>query len=267
MTSLDEYVATWRSTVADFLALGDEVPGEAWSAPTALPGWDAFACLAHTAHLEGLLAGQEHRAVEIGEAAHAVGMMGKFTEEGVVARRGQSPAEALADLRHSTELRDKELTAHPPNDPEAPAPGLFGLIGWTTERLLKNRPLDIWMHEQDIREAVGLPGNLHGPGAAHTVEYLLDSMVVVFGKRARPAPGSSLLIAVDGHDPRAWVMGDDGRAVPADPSIDPTATLAMDGENFTRLAGGRRTPQAATVTIAGDRALAARILDAMAVTP
>ena len=44
-------------------------------------------------------------------------------------------------------------------------------------------------------------------------------------------------------------------------------TLAMDRESFIVQAGGRRPAEPGAVTIAGDSALAEKILDALATTP
>lgn len=155
---LTTYVDLWWQAVDDFTRLLDTVTGEEWSTATDLPGWDVQALLAHTAHLESLLAGGQHVEADIGDAPHARGMVGQFTEQGVVHRRARTPDELLQELRSAATARHTALLADPPTDPAAPAPGLFGAIGWSTLTLLKNRPLDIWMHEQDARRALGRPG-------------------------------------------------------------------------------------------------------------
>jgi uncharacterized protein (TIGR03083 family) len=227
-----------------------------------------FALAAHTAHLEHLLAGGEHDEVDIGEVEHARGMMGQFTEQGVVARRARTPDEVINQLRESATARHTSLLVDPPSDPDAPAPGLFGAIGWSTRTLLRNRPLDVWMHEQDARRALGRPGNLDTPPALHATDYLSESFGLVLAKRASAPAGTTAVLRVLGHPARAFEVGDDGRgrpmpAVPDQPSV----MVEMDRESFICLAGGRRTPPPGAVRLEGDQELGTRLLEQMAVTP
>ncbi len=265
---LSGLVEVWWRAVDDFSTLLEEVPPDQWGTPTDLPGWDVFALAAHTAHLEHLLAGGEHEEVDIGEVEHARGMMGRFTEQGVAARRGRTPDEVINQLRESATARHTALLADPPTDPDAPAPGLFGALGWSTRTLLRNRPLDIWMHEQDARRAVGRPGNLDSPPAVHAVDYLSESFGLVLAKRAGAPAGTTAVLSVSGHRDRAFEVGDDGRGRPlTSPPESPTLSLATDRESFVCLAGGRRTPPPGAVVVEGDQELGARVLASMAVTP
>ena len=261
------YVAVWWEAVDSFTHLLEKVPPEEWSTPTDLPGWDVHAVAAHTAHLEALLGGRPHEDVEIGDVPHAHGTMGTFTEQGVVARRDDSPDDLITEIREATTTRHTALLSDPPTDPDAPAPGLFGAIGWTTGLLLRNRPLDVWMHEQDVRRAVGLPGGLDSAPAVHSAAYLLESFPYVVGKRAQAPVGTTARISVGGHEPVTVTVGDDGRARVAEVEGEPTVGLAMDRETFLVRSGGRRAAEAGTIGTTGDAALAARIIDSMGVTP
>ena len=51
------YVAVWWQAVADQLALLDDLGPDDWATPTDLPGWTVHDVVAHTAHLEAVLAG------------------------------------------------------------------------------------------------------------------------------------------------------------------------------------------------------------------
>lgn len=261
-------VAVWWEAVDSFTHLLERVGEDQWSTPTDLPGWDVRAVAAHTAHLEALLAGRPHDDVEIGEAPHARGTMGQFTEQGVVARRPESPDALINEIRESTTARHTELLADPPTDPSAPAPGLFGAIGWTTGLLLRNRPLDVWMHEQDIRRAIELPGNLDSAPAIHAADYLMESLPYVVGKRAQAPVGSVVRLEVAAHAPVTVAVGEDGRGRLATPEDgEPTVTLSMDRQTFVVLAGGRRPAEPDGVRLSGDVALGERVVSALAVTP
>ncbi|HYH34977.1 MAG TPA: maleylpyruvate isomerase family mycothiol-dependent enzyme [Nocardioides sp.] len=266
--SLVRYVEVWWQAVHDFTAVLEDVPPEDWSTPTDLPGWDVFAVAAHVAHLEALQAGQPHQEVEIGDPPHVRGVMGTFTEQGVVARRDRTPDQLIQETRACATARHTQLLAEPPVDGSVPAPGVFGAIGWTTEQLLRNRPLDVWLHEQDVRRAVGRPGNTDGPAAAHAADYLAESMGYVLGKRVGAPAGTTLVLEVADHPASAFAVGADGRGRPlADVPADPTVRLTTDRESFLLLAAGRREPQPGAVRVEGDAGLAEQVLATMAVTP
>ncbi|WP_235737036.1 maleylpyruvate isomerase family mycothiol-dependent enzyme [Nocardioides alcanivorans] len=268
MTDAEElagYIAVWKRSVDDFIALMEEVPAAEWSRTTDLEGWDVHAVVAHIAHLEALLAGARHDELEIGEPPHVKSPMGIFTEQGVVARRDRTPDELLDEIRAAVRSRAAALDAAPPTDGSVPAPGLFGAIGWNQRTLLRNRPLDVWMHEQDVRRAIGRPGNLDGPAAHHVSSYLMESLGFAVAKRAGAPAGTTVVLEVDGVGTTAVRVNDSGRAEQVEPPADPTVRLAMPVADHVVLAGGRSAP--ADVRIGGDRDLADRILAVMGVTP
>jgi uncharacterized protein (TIGR03083 family) len=265
---LARLVAVWWEAVDSFTRVLEHVAEDQWRAPTDLPGWDVHAIAAHTAHLEALLAGRPHVEVEVVGAPHARGVMGLFTEQGVLVRRDETPDALITEIRESTTARHTQLLADPPTDPSAPAPGPFGAIGWTTGLLLRNRPLDVWMHEQDVRRAIGRPGNLDSAAAVHAADYLMESLPYVVAKRAQAPAGSVVRVDVAGHAPVTVVVGEDGRGRAATPDEgEPVATVAMDREAFVLLAGGRRDADRVDVRLDGDTELAGRVVASLAVTP
>ncbi|GAB2866076.1 maleylpyruvate isomerase family mycothiol-dependent enzyme [Nocardioides pacificus] len=265
-------VDVWWDAVDDFTDLLEALSPEQWRAPTDLAGWDVHAVAAHIAHLEALLNGVVDEPVDIGQPAHVTSMMATFTEQGVVARRDRSPDELINEIREMATRRRTLLLADPPTDGSVPAQSPFGDLGWSVDTLLRNRPLDIWMHEQDIRRAVGIPGNLDTVAAKHTADYLAESIGYVLAKKVEAPAGTTIVLAVAGSDPVAATVNEHGRGerLPAAPA-EPTVRLAMDRETFIVLAGGRRTPEQAHadehVTVDGDQELGRRILAALTVTP
>ena len=262
------YVDIWWQAIDDLTSLLERIPAEQWSTPTDLEGWDVHAVAAHTAHLESVLAGAPEETVDVGEPDHVTGLMGLYTEQGVVARRDRTPDELINEIREAATRRHTALVADPPTDGRAKPDRIFGGLGWDWDTLLRNRPLDVWMHEQDVRRAVDRPGNLDSPAAIHTVDYLAESLGYVLAKRVGAAPGTSVLLDVTGHDPVAFGVGDDGRGrrLTEQPS-QPTVSIGTDRESFAVLAGGRRTPPADAVRLEGDTDLGRRLLDLLAVTP
>ena len=51
------YVEVWWQACDGLTTLLETIPADRWSTPTDLPGWDVHAVVAHTAHLEAVLAG------------------------------------------------------------------------------------------------------------------------------------------------------------------------------------------------------------------
>lgn len=262
------YVEVWWQAIEDFTRLMEGLAPEQWSAPTDLAGWDVRACVAHTAHLEAVLSGAPEETVQFDAGPHVVSLSQAYTEQGIVARASASTDELLHELRESAATRRTFLLTDPPDDGTERPQRTPGDIRWNWQTLLRNRPLDIWMHEQDVRRAVGQPGGLDTAPAQHSADYLLEGMGLVLAKRAGAAPGATVVVEVAGSAPIAFGVSDTGRGSPLpDPPADPTVRLTMDRETFVVLAGGRRTPADVSVHVDGDRELADRFLASMAITP
>ena len=265
---LASYVEVWWRAVTDFVTLLQQVPEADWSTPTDLAGWDVRAVAAHVAHLESVLATGVEWQAEVGEAPHIVSPMGFYTEIGPAARRAASAATIIEEIRAATTDRHEQLLADPPTDPEARPDRIFGGVPWPWRQLLRNRPLDVWMHEQDVRRAVGRPGGLDTPPAQHTADYLVESFGFVLAKKAGADAGTVAVLEVAGSAPYAATVTDVGRGQRLDPvPAEPDVRLAMDRESFVVLAGGRRTAASGAVTMTGDEELGARIVAAMGTTP
>ena len=267
---LHHLVEVWHGAATDAVALLRELHQDDWSRPTDLPAWDVRSVAAHLAHLESELAGNPQPQVEVPDAPHIKGLMGQFTEAGPLARAGWTTDEIIEELETSAAARYAALQADPPTDPKGTPPGFPGLLGWSWETLLSNRPLDLWMHEQDIRRATGRPGNLGSPAAAHVGSVFATSLPFVLGKKVGAAPGTTVVLDVTGAQPRvlAATVGDDGRGAPLAEAPDrPTATVSLDFEAWVVLAGGRRTAADVEVAVTGDTGLARRVVESLAVTP
>src|SRR5690348_7833276 len=163
------YVETWRHACDDFVALTRSLSEDDAELPTDLAGWSVRDNVAHTAHLEAVLAGAPEDRVEVADAPHLTAVTARYTEQGVLARRGRSLAELAEEIEQAVATRYAALQADPPTDGDAAPERTPGSVPWSTEVLLRNRPLDVWMHEQDIRRAVGRPGGWDSPAAAHTL--------------------------------------------------------------------------------------------------
>jgi len=265
---LARFVDIWRRACDDLVALARDLPREQWDLPTDLAGWTVKDNVAHTAHLEAVLAGAPEETIEVAEAPHVRGMMGYYTEQGVLARRDRDMADLLAELESAVATRHAALQAEPPTDGSSPPPKTPGDVPWDTWTLLSNRPVDVWMHEQDIRRAVNRPGGYDSPAAEHVLRTFGRALPMIVGKRVAPPPGTTVRVVV-AEAGLAWAarVGEDGRAALADDAAPADTTVTLGAEDFVVLSGGRRTPDATSPTINGDNDLGQRLLAAMAVTP
>ena len=275
---LTALVSAWRESVDRVLELAGDLRDEEFGRPTDLPGWSVQDVLAHLAAIECDLAGLPGASSgptsppRVEGPARATDPFTAYTEAGVQARRGRPVGELLEELRTAVEVRTAQLRQAPPTDPTGAPPRTPGGIGWDWRTLLRNRAVDVWMHEQDVRRAVGRPGGLDSAGAAVTLGSFAAAIPYVVGKRVAPPPGTTVGLEVDGPVPISGAVrvGADGRAallpgstVPADAD----AVLRMSGETFAVLCGGRRPPEDVDVEVSGDAELARRVAGAMAVTP
>lgn len=262
-----ELVEMWKGGCADFVALARSIPDDQAHLPTDLAGWTVADNVAHTAHLEAVLAGAPEESIAVESGAHVKNLTGQYTEQGVQARRRRSIAVLCDEIESAVERRYAALLADPPADGSAPAPRTPGGVAWNTQTLLSNRPLDVWMHEQDIRRAIDRPGGFDAPAARHTMKVFRGSLPMVLGKRVGAAPGTGVVIEIPLADMAfGAIVGDDGRAQPALPEA-PAAAISLTPEGYVMLAGGRRSPDLVDATISGDEALARAVLANMAVTP
>ncbi|MBC7631957.1 maleylpyruvate isomerase family mycothiol-dependent enzyme [Aeromicrobium sp.] len=265
MNLLDTYVRGWRESADAVLSLAPSLDETDWSTPTDCPGWTVKDVLAHLAHLETELCSIAQNTHDV-TGAHE--LVSSYTEAGVAERRHRTPTELIDELTAAVELRSSRLV-DVPDDPATPAPVTPGGISWTWDKLLRNRSLDMWVHEQDIRRAIGRPGGLDSTGAQIATMTFSLAMPFILGKKVRPPASSIVHWDVTGAVPLdlAVQIGDDGRASPVNLVGQPTTTLSMDSETFTALAAGRRTSDMVDVTITGDHALGLATLAAMSVTP
>lgn len=264
MDLLATYISAWKGAAADVEELLLALDEEDWSRETDCPGWTVRDVAAHLAAIEAELAGAPGPRPD--QATAASNVSAAYTQAGIEERRDRTPGELIDEFTDAVQRRAAELDADPPTDPEATPPRNPGGIGWDWQTLLRNRVVDLWVHEQDIRRAVGRPGDLDTPAAHVVTETFLAALPYVIGKRADARPGTRVVVVVDGRE-RAYEVGGDGRCRPVDTApADPTTRLELDAETLAMLGAGRRDPLTVRVAISGDRDLAERILHGLTVT-
>lgn len=256
--------ASWDSLDALLAVLSEEQ----WRTATALPGWDVHDVAAHIVGTESMLLGlpTPEPDVDLETLGHVRNVIGAMNEPWVRGLRGESGEQLLARLRDVTAKRRAALTAMPAEEWNAPTQTPAGPDSYG--RFMRIRAFDCWMHEQDIRDALGLP-----PGDAElaradgriSLDEMAASMAFVVGKKGQAPDGARVLIALTGPLSREIRVAVDGRAALVDDfgGAEPTIAITLDGLQFTRLAGGRSTA-AQPIDYRGDTEAGARIVENLA---
>ncbi|MGG5259282.1 maleylpyruvate isomerase family mycothiol-dependent enzyme [Phycicoccus avicenniae] len=268
-------VEAWAQTVRTVTDLGRALrPGDA-ERPTDCPGWTVADQLAHVLGGEAMVAGDPDPDVDVSGYSYLRHDFGTRHERFVEARRGRTPGDLVEELDWRLEERLAAYRAEGVTG-EEPVTGPFGPT--TLGELVGIRTFDVWMHEQDLREALERPGGLDTPAAALSVSRLFAVLPRVVARDAQVGPGNAVVLDLTGPTVgRAGVRVEEqsGRAVGVPlfsgedvehPDV-VTTSLSMSTRVAMRLAGGRRSPDDLPVTVHGDDAVAARVLPALAITP
>jgi len=234
-----------------------------WDLPTGCPGWTVRDQVSHLVDYEARAIGRPAPASEPGPLPYVKNDMGRANEVGVDARRAMSGAAVLEEFREVTAERLARLRRLTPGDLAAPAQTAGG--PGTVADFLTLRVMDSWSHEQDIRRAVGSPGDTEGPAAEESLAYFCRFLPYVVGKRAAAPDGATVVFRIGARPPVTVEMaGSRGRlaAGPANATLD----LAIPVTTFAALVGGR-TDVPGDAVISGDQELGRRVLESMAIMP
>ncbi len=239
---------------ASITSLCETLSDDDWKRATDCPGWSVQDNLSHLIGIERVLEGlppTTHKAAPVG---HVKNPIGESNENEIDSRRHLSGAQVLSEWKDISTQRMVSLRAA--GDEYFDAPAMTPTGPGTVGDFLSIRVLDSWVHEQDMRRAVGRPGNLGGPAAEHTVDRLVRTVPIVVGKRAGTPDGASVVIDITGDVQRHIVCAvAGGRAsVVADEPEAPLVRITLDTEAFVVLATGRVTAESLgdRVSYAGD---------------
>ena len=263
MTHVDRerVVAALEEDWAALLDLLEGLAPEDWARPTDCPGWSVQDNVSHVVGLESMLEGRPLPDVELGETAHIRNDLGRLNELWVESHRSQTPTELLADLRAVIAARRATLVGMDDAAFEAPAATPVGED--TYGRFMRIRVMDTWFHEQDVREAVGVPGHLEGLAPELVLDEVRLGLGFVVGKKAGAPEGSTVRFDLTGPLSGRLDYAVTDRARPAE-RIDgePTVTLTVPGDRLLRFVGGRATAEDAgnAVRITGDATLGGTIV-------
>lgn len=266
---VDMMEAVWGSIAGLCEGLG----AAEWGTATDCPGWSVQDQVAHLAGSETGILGDPDPEHTPGEEAlaHTRSEQGRRNEVVVDWRRAWDGGQVLSDFRAKTARRLAVLRGMSDDDfaaemetPVGPGP---------VSEFISIRIMDAWVHEQDIRRALGRPGGWEGPAAAHALGRIIRAMPYVAARRARAADGVTVVLEVTGPAGRVMpigVSGGRGREL-AEAPADPTVRITLDGETFGCLGCGRWDPDAVLrsgrVSIEGDVGLGELMVRQMNIMP
>jgi uncharacterized protein (TIGR03083 family) len=270
-STLQPYIDAWTQSIEAISELVAPLAEAEWNRATECPGWSVRDVVSHIIGVECEKLGDPRPIHSLPrDLFHVKDEFSRYMEVPVDVRRCHTGPEMTAELEYTIIRRARQLR----NENRTPETKVRGLAGreTTLEQSLQTRVLDVWVHEQDLRRALGKPGNLDSPGAVVTRDALLATLSRVVAKDAA-APAGSVLV-FDVHGPLEFMrtvrVDAEGRGtVDGHVSLGPALTLTLDWEMYVRLACGRVRPAAVAdrVKIEGDQLLAEAVLSHFAVTP
>ncbi|MFD7918017.1 maleylpyruvate isomerase family mycothiol-dependent enzyme [Streptomyces sp. NPDC059740] len=268
--SLQSSIDAWTHSIEAVTELVTPLAEPEWNRATDCPGWSIRDVVSHIIGLECEALGDPRPIHSLPrDLYHVRSEFARYMEVQVDVRRHHTAPEMLAELEYTVIRRSRQLR----EEKRAPDAVVRSPIGERTlEEALWLRAFDVWVHEQDLRRALGKPGSLDSPGAYVARDTFLRGLPKVVAKDAGAPAGSAVVFDVSGpvEFMRTVRVDEQGNGtIDGSVSLGPLATITTDWETYGRLAAGRVRAAAVTdqVKCDGDEALCAAILENFAVTP
>ncbi|MCB5911346.1 maleylpyruvate isomerase family mycothiol-dependent enzyme [Streptomyces pinistramenti] len=269
--SLQSSIDAWTHSIEAIAELVTPLVEGEWSRATDLPGWSVRDVVSHIIGLESEMLGDPRPIHSLPrDLYHVRSESARRMEVQVDVRRHHTAPEMLSELEYTVIRRSRQLR----NESRQPDAVVRSPLDEdrSLDFVLQQRAFDVWVHEQDLRRALGKPGNLDSPGAYVARDLLVKALPVIVAKRAQAPADAAVVFDVAGPVEFMRTVRVDAQGhgtVNGSVSLGPTVTLALDWDIFARLACGRVRPAAVAdqIKIDGDRELAEVILDHFAVTP
>lgn len=209
---------------------------EQWTVASLCPDWTVRGVVEHLGGVEHMLLGEEPGSMtetipfeKVGEWLAAVAPL---DDDELLARYRATVAARTAEF----DTFDDERLGRPSLTPVGP--GTYG-------RFMAIRVFDYWVHEQDMRVPLGLPGHESGPAAEMAIDEIHRSLPYIVGKKIGLEDGMSISFELTGPVQRSMHVVVDGRAGLVDALESADVTITTDSTTFALLACGRIDPQGA----------------------
>ncbi|MFF4899287.1 maleylpyruvate isomerase family mycothiol-dependent enzyme [Streptomyces sp. NPDC001068] len=268
--TLQPYADAWTHSIEAISELVTPLAEGEWNRRTPCPGWSVRDVVSHVIGMDCEMLGDPRPIHTLPrDLYHVTNEHQRYMEMQVDVRRHHTAPEMTSELEYTVIRRNRQLR----NESREPGHLVRGPMSKeiTLEAAMRTHAFNVWAHEQDLRAALGRPGNLDSPGALIARDVLLDELPRVVANES-DAPRSSSVI-FDVHGPveflRTIRIDIQGRGtLETTPALGPAAIFTLDWETYVRLACGRTTPDAVAdrVKAEGDPELTAAILRNFTVT-
>ncbi len=260
---IDSLAETWDN----IYCLLEKEPEASFDAQTPCPGWSVRDVLSHLSGFELFIRGGAVPVEPLTMPAYVRNSIGQINERFVAQRRELAGGVVLEEFRRVT---DDSLHALRQRDGAA-----WDKIGWSPEgdvafhRFQETRLLDSWIHLHDIRDALGLSGDVNGVGAEVVLNRFESALPYVVGKKARAPESATVRLNVSGPLARSVSLRVHNARAEAVSSLEqpPTVEMTMPISLFWRAMAGRINSKTVLtspdVLIEGDSALAESIIGSM----
>jgi len=258
-----------RNEYRELVELGATLDGTQWAVPTCLPGWSVHDVVGHVIGAEAMLLGEPAPEVDLSHLSHMRNAIAEANEVWVEGSRGLTGSDIVTRLDAVTSHRLAELEAMDQADFDAPSWTPAGKDE-TYGRFMRIRHFDCYLHEQDIRLALGMPARESVDDLSSSLDEVATGLGYIVGRKAGMPDGSRVRIDLTGPVTRTYLVQIDGRAAVVD-SLDgePTVGIELPAMHFLRLTGGRHDAGMDAedgVRFTGDRALGGQLVANMAFT-
>jgi uncharacterized protein (TIGR03083 family) len=207
---------------------------EQWAVPSLCPAWTVRGVVGHLGGVEHMLLGEEPgsmtETIPFGKVGEWLAGLESSSNDEFLSRYREVVTARLSELDTYTE----EQLARPSLTPVGP--GTYG-------RFMTIRVFDYWVHEQDMRVPLGLPGHESGPAAEMAIDEIHHSLPYVVGKKIGLEDGTSITFDLTGPVRRTMHLVVDGRARLVDALDTADVVVTADSTTFALLACGRIDPQ------------------------
>ena len=204
-TDLSGLVEAFAQTTGAVLDLAGGLDESRAGLATECPGWTVLDQVRHVASIEALILGEPVPDHDVSGHAHVRNDFGVIIEKYLEGRRARSLQDVVDELTEVRERRLADLGA-PDQTLESPSASPFGPA--THGDVLPMRVFDIWCHEQDLREALGVPGGLDTAAAALSVSRGLMGLPRKIAQAGLLADGRRVVIEVTGPVATTFTVSD-----------------------------------------------------------
>ena len=266
----DSTVALLRHGFAAIAALCTDLDGPDWDRPSCLPGWTVRDQVSHVIGVEASLLGEPAPDVDISRVEHLRNPVAEANELWVASMRGLDGARMRSRFAEVIGRRLVALDAMTQDDFDAPSWTPAGRDE-TYGRFMRIRHYDCFMHEHDIRDALGSPPRTEPDALRFALDEVETGLGYIVGRRAAMPAGTRVQIDLTGPSACTYLVevGDRAKVVDRFDRGGPTVGLQLPLTLFLRLTGGRHDlhpHRPEDIVVSGDRHLADRLVDSLAFT-